>query len=101
METVVNSFLAAIGAGILSIIALFIKWMWKKFKADDLTIKALAHDAYFRQARYLLSQDFITEEQLENHDYLWQAYVGQGLNGTGKQLHEKILQMEVRVDKSI
>jgi len=94
---IVNSFLGACGAGILTIIVILIKWIWKKFRADDITIKALAHDAYFRHCRYLLPKEELTEEELENHNYLWKAYKGQGLNGTGEQLHKQILEKKVIV----
>ncbi len=94
---IVNSFLGACGAGILTIIVILIKWIWKKFRADDITIKALAHDAYFRHCRYLLLKEELTEEELENHNYLWKAYKGQGLNGTGEQLHKQILEKKVIV----
>lgn len=95
MTIIVNSFLAAIGAGLLTLLIMAIKWMWKKIRCDDLAIKALAHDAYFRQARYLLQKETITEAELENHDYLWRAYKGQGLNGTGEKLHDQILKKNV------
>ena len=95
MDIILKAFLAACGTGILTIIVLIIKLIWKKIKADDLTIKALAHDAYFRHCHFLMQKDTITEEELENHDYLWRAYTGQGLNGTGQKLHEQILQKEV------
>lgn len=95
MSIIINGLLTAIGAGILTVVVLMIKWIWKKFRADDLTIKALAHDAYFRHARYLLNLDIITEDDFENHEYLWQAYKGQGLNGTGEQLHKQILKKTV------
>lgn len=64
---------------------------------DDLTLKAIAHDAYFRQARYLLEKDEISEEELENHNYLYRAYHSQGLNGTGDRLHELIMEKKVIV----
>ena len=100
METIIiNSFLSACGAGVLTILAILIKWIWKKFRADDITIKALAHDAYFRHCRYLLQKETITEEEMENHDYLWNAYRRQGLNGTGEQLHKQILSKEVVANK--
>jgi len=95
MEIIINAFLGAIGAGILTLLILAIKWFWKKIKADDLTMKALAHDAYFRQARELIMMDTIEEEDLENHNYLYSAYHSQGLNGTGDKLHAQILQKTV------
>lgn len=58
-------------------------------------MKALAHDAYFRQARYILTKEFVTEEELENHNYLYRAYKLQKLNGTGDRLHQQILDMKL------
>ena len=94
-EIVINSFLGACGAGILTLLVLCIKWFWKKIRADDLTIKALAHDAYYRNCHALIWKETITEEESENHDYMWKAYKAQGLNGTGEQLHNQILQKPV------
>lgn len=95
MEIILKSFLSAFGAGILTIIVLLIKWIWKKFRADDLTIKALAHNAFYTDCHKLMLKDTLTEDELENHDYLWRAYKGQGLNGTGEKLHKQILQKAV------
>ena len=100
LDVISKAFLGACGAGILTIIVLLIKKLWKSMTADDLTMKALAHDAYFRHARYLLAKDQITEEELENHNYLYRAYHIQGLNSTGDTLHEKILNKEVIPQKS-
>lgn len=96
-DIILRSFLAAIGAGILTLIIIMIKWLWKKYKADDLTVKALAHDAYFRHARYLMPDDDIPEEDFENHEFLYRAYKAQGLNGTGDKLHEEILKKRITV----
>ena len=97
MEVITNAFLAAIGSGILALIILLIKKLWKSMTADDLTMKALAHDAYFRHARYLVPKPEITEEELENHNYLYKAYHIQGLNSTGDQLHAIITSKPVVV----
>ena len=48
MEIVLTSFLSAIGAGILTLIVMLIRWLWKKIRTDDLTIKALAHNAFYQ-----------------------------------------------------
>lgn len=94
-EIIINSFLGALGAGILTLLVLAIKWFWKKIRADDLTIKALTHDAYYRNCHELLPKESITEDESDNHDYMWQAYKAQKLNGTGQKLHEQILQKPV------
>lgn len=95
MDILINGLLTAIGTGCLTLVVLIIKWMVKKIRADDLTMKALAHDAYFRQARYLADKETISEEEFENHDYLYRAYHSQGLNGTGDKLHAVILQKPI------
>ena len=96
METIIiNSFLSACGAGVLTLLVLAIKWFVKKIRADDLTIKALTHDAYYRNCHSLINKEVITEDESDNHNYMWQAYKAQKLNGTGKKLHEQIIQKPV------
>ena len=97
LDTIIKAFLTACGAGLLTLIVFLIKWTIKKMSADDLTMKAVAHDAYFRQCRYLLAKDEITEEELENHNCLYKAYKSQGLNGTGDRLNELVLEKKVLV----
>lgn len=95
MDVVLKAFLGTCGAGILTLICIVIKWFVKKIKADDLTIDALAHDAYFRHCRYLLPLESISEVEYENHEFLYKAYKAQGLNGTGDRMHELISQKEI------
>lgn len=94
-----EAFLSACGAGILTLIIIVIKWFVKKIRIDDLTIEALAHDAYYRHARYLMDSDEITEAELENHNHLYEAYHAQGLNGTGDRIHQQILEKKVVTSK--
>lgn len=101
IDTLMKAFLTACGGGLLTLIIIAIKWFVKKIGADNLTMKAVIHDSYFRQARYLLAKDEITEEEYENHDYLYQAYHVQGLNGTGDRLHDEIERKPVIVNGDI
>lgn len=100
-EIIFKSFLGACGVGVLTLITMGIKWLYKKILVDDLTIKALAHDAYYRHCRYLLQGDEITEEELENHNHLYRAYKAQGLNDTGDRMHELVLEKQVKVSVNI
>ena len=95
LDIILKAFLGACGAGILTLIVVAIKWFVKKIKADDITIKALAHDAYFRHCRYLMPSEKITEAESENHEYLYAGYKAQGLNGTGDKMHEIISAKEI------
>lgn len=95
MEIILTSFLSAIGAGVLTLIVMLIRWLWKKIRADALTMKALVQDAYFRQVREIAQKDPISKEELENHEYLYEAYHSQGLNGVGDKMHAQILAKQV------
>lgn len=59
-------------------------------------MEALAHNAYFNDARKLMVKDVITEEELDNHNYLYKAYHSLGLNGTGDRMHQIILEKPVK-----
>lgn len=104
-DTVITLLIAIFGSnGLFSVIVLLINRHYsKRDKAvEDLTImkealEALSHDAYFRHCRMVLAKDEITEEELENHQYLYKAYHSQGLNGTGDRMHELVLEKPVKV----
>lgn len=106
MSTTIITILVAIfgSNGLFSVIVLLINRHYsKQDKAvEDLEIMknalaALSHDAYFRHCRKILAKDEITEEELENHQYLYKAYHSQGLNGTGDRMHQLVLEKPVHV----
>lgn len=67
-----------------------------EMKTIKFSLEALAHDSFFRDCRKLIDKDSITEEELENHNYLYKAYHSLGLNSTGDRMHEIILEKPVR-----
>ncbi len=73
----------------------------KKDKEDDrldkleYAVGALSHDSFFKDCRRLLAKDTITEEELDNHNYLYKAYHELGLNGTGDRMHSLILEKPI------
>lgn len=70
----------------------------KEERDDEVVLfamKALAHNAFFRDCRRLLPRNEITEEELENHNVLYKAYHSLGLNSTGDRMHELILDKPV------
>ena len=99
MNIILSSFLSAIGAGLLTLIILCIKWLWQKITADQLTLKALAHDSFFRMCRYVIRDGEITESELENVEYLYKGYKAQKLNGTGDRLYEVVMDLPVVKNK--
>lgn len=95
---IINSILGACGAGIFTGICLWVKSMYKKSKAYDKSLKALAHDAYFRYCRYLLPNDTLSEAELENFTYLYESYHSLGLNGTGDKMYQQIIAKPVKTN---
>lgn len=96
-ENIFNSLLAACGGGLLTLIVLLIKIVYQKFRNDALTLKALAHDSFFRYCRYLLAEDSVSEHELENLNYLYNGYKAQGLNGTGDKLFRAVMDKPMKV----
>ena len=95
LTIIAQSFFAACGAGLLTLIIMIIKWLRHKIKCDMVTVRAVAHDSYYRCARELLKRDKISDDELENFEFLYKAYKAQGLNGTGDRIHEQIMEKEV------
>lgn len=95
VDIILKSFLTACGGGLLTLIVLCIKFTWNKMRRDDLTIKALAHDAFFRQARELIKKGHMTKDDLENLDYLYRGYKAQKLNGTGDEIYQRCKKLDL------
>ena len=89
MGTIMTSILSAIGGAIVGAALALIKTLWKRQKSYDLAIKATTHDAYFRQCRAILKCGDVTEDELENLEYLYGAYHSLGLNGMGDNLYKR------------
>ncbi len=96
---IINSILSACGAAIFSGICVWVRGLYKKSKNYDKAVKALAHDAFFRYCRYLLPEETLTEDEVENINYLYDSYHSLGLNSTGDKLYQEIIKKPVRYDK--
>ena len=91
MKTIITAFAGAFAGAVI----VWIKSTLKKEKVYDQALKALAHDSFHRQCRELLAQETITEDELENLNYLYESYKALGLNGTGEELYKRCLQKEI------
>lgn len=97
--TILNSILGAIGTAIFAGVCVWVKGLWQKSKTYDKAVKALAHDAYFRYCRYLLPEETLTQEEVENINYLYESYHALGLNSTGDKLYQQIISKPVSGEK--
>ena len=99
-QVILDAILASCGAAIFAGLCVWVKGLYKKSKVYDQALKALAHDAYFRYCRYLLPCESLTQEEVENINYLYSGYHSLGLNGTGDKLYNEIIAKPVRVKNS-
>ena len=104
-DTTITLLIAIFGSnGLFSVIILLMnRHFAKKDKEDNeqetfkMVLEAVAHDAYFDDCRRLLKKDTISEEELDNHNYLYRAYHAMGLNSTGDRMHQLVLEKPVAV----
>lgn len=103
-EIVVTILVAVIGSGALStLVSTLVTRHYaskdkktEEKKVEQFVLEALAHNAFFADCRVLINKDVITEEELDNHNYLYKAYHQLGLNGTGDRMHQIILEKPVK-----
>jgi len=101
--TTEHIFLAVLGAaGFWEIIKLILTRIFnKKDKHDDkedlqtLALQGLLHEALERRCLEALAYGQMTPAMHETIDALWEPYQRMGLNGTGKALHDKVLELDI------
>ena len=95
-DLILKAIITSAAGAFVGAVIVWIKGMLKKQKEFESALKALAHDSFYRQCRYLLPQASITEDELENLNYLHDAYRSLGLNGTGEELHKRCLEKPIK-----
>ena len=76
----------------------FVTMCFHDAKADKLFYggkKVTYCPAAIQWCRALVPQDSITEDELENLNYLHDAYTSLGLNGTGEELYKRCLEKPI------
>ena len=91
LDTIMKAIITTFAGAFAGAVIIWIKDTVKKEKVYDKALKALAHDSFHRQCRELLMRDTITEDELENLNYLYGSYKALGLNGTGEELYKRCL----------
>lgn len=87
IDYLVKTLIGLASAGIFGACVEYVKRSIIKQRIIEKEIKALAHDALFRFCREIMAQDYITEFQLENLNYLYEGYKNLGMNGTGQKMY--------------
>ena len=98
---IINAILSACGAAIFAGICVWVKGLYRKSKNYDKAVKALALDAYFRYARYIMPKEYLTEEEVENLNFLYDGYHSLGLNSTGDKIYQEIMKKPVKIREKL
>lgn len=106
--------LEVVFGGVLSGLSLVVRSLWGRFKREqqaresreqeDRTeqkllreaVLAILHDRLYSLARYYISQKWITIQDLDNLEYLYNAYHSLGGNGTGTELFLRCKSLPIR-----
>ena len=96
VDLIVKAVITAASGAFVGAVILWVKNTLRKMKVYDDALRALAHDSFYRQCRYLLQQDGISEDELENLNYLHDAYTALGMNGTGEELYKRCLEKPLK-----
>jgi len=95
LDLILKTTITALAGTFAGAVVIWIKSMVKKGKVYDAAMKALAHDSFYRQCREILAHDTMSEDELENLNYLHEAYKSLGLNGTGEELYKRCLEKKI------
>lgn len=96
MDLIMKTVISAAAGALVSASIVWIKSIRNKNRIYDKALKALAHDSFYRQCRYLLAKEYITEDELENLNYLHDAYTSLGMNGTGEELYRRCVEKPIK-----
>lgn len=99
LTTAINYLIGALLGGVIIWAKTSVKNHTEKDKAYENAVKALTHDAFFRYCRYVLKEEELTTETLENLEHLHDSYKALGLNGTGEKLYEQCKALPLRMEK--
>ena len=96
MAVIIDTAIKTLVGIVIGALIVWVKDVLNKGKTQDNAVKAIAHDSFYRQCRELISKDSITESELENLNYLHEAYTALGMNGTGEELYRRCLEKELK-----
>lgn len=95
-ELILKAIITSAAGAFVGAVIIWVKGMLAKQQEFEAALKALAHDSFYRQCRAILPQDSISEDELENLNYLHDAYTSLGLNGTGEELYRRCLKKPIQ-----
>lgn len=95
-ELILKAIITSAAGAFVGAVIIWVKNMLAKQQEFESALKALAHDSFYRQCRKILQRDSLSEDELENLNYLHDAYTSLGLNGTGEELYRRCLKKPIQ-----
>ena len=71
----------------------------KKFKEQDQIkegLVAILHDRLFQSGMYFLGKGEISVSELDNIEGIYKAYHNLGGNGTGTEIYDRVMELELK-----
>lgn len=90
LECVTNIIVALLGSGVWVFLLELIKSKTASKSTHKQMLIGLAHDRIYSQCDKYLKRGYVTLDELENLEYLYNPYKGLGGNGTGERLYEAV-----------
>ena len=94
--------LEALFTGVISLLSLLVKRLYKKFQQEVCTQKllkegmvAILHDRLYQLCTEYIERGEITIDELENVEYLYKSYHALGGNGTGTALYVRCQSLKI------
>ena len=102
-EFIRQYWLEVIFGGVVSGLSLAMQKIWRGIKTEKkeqdavkAAVLALLHDRLYSLARYYIDREWITVQDLDNLEYLFNAYHALGGNGTGTELFNRCKSLPIR-----
>lgn len=92
IDAIGRAFWAAAGAALFALILS----TFKKLPAAWNAIRAVTHDALYRNCRIMLHNGEVTKEEIDNLERLYAAYHKMGMNGTGEEMYQRCLDLPLK-----
>ena len=68
----------------------------REFRFIRRSVTAMLHNQLYRTCKLYLRRGWVTKDDLEDLEELYQCYRGFGMNGVGEELYKRCRKMEIR-----
>ena len=70
----------------------------KRIELMEEGIQSILHDRIYQACHFFISRGWVCISDLKNLEHLYEPYREMGVNGTAKELYERVLDLEIKED---